>query len=41
MSEPTVWGIAGLIMIIADVVLGTFFMLFLGGGALLTAILVQ
>ncbi len=41
MSEPTVWGIAGLIMIIADVVLGTFFMLFLGGGALLTAVLVM
>jgi membrane protein implicated in regulation of membrane protease activity len=40
MSEPTIWGIAGLIMIIADVVLGTFFMLFLGGGALLTAVLV-
>jgi hypothetical protein len=39
MNEATIWGIAGLVMIIADVVLNTFFMLFLGGGALLTAVL--
>jgi inner membrane protein len=40
MDEATMWGVAGLLLIIADVVLGTFFMLFLGGGALLTAVLV-
>lgn len=41
MNEATVWGVVGLVMVIADVVLGTFFMLFLGGGALLTAVLVM
>lgn len=34
------WAVAGLLLIIADVVFGTFFMLFLGMGAILTALAV-
>ncbi len=37
MSIATIWALAGLILIIADVIFGTFFMLFLGVGAIITA----
>lgn len=36
MDAAIFWGSAGLILIIADVVFGSFFMLFLGVGALVT-----
>lgn len=37
MTQEIIWGAVGLLLIIADVVFGTFFMLFLGAGALITA----
>jgi membrane protein implicated in regulation of membrane protease activity len=40
MDAAIIWGAAGLILIIADVVFGSFFMLFLGAGALTTAALI-
>lgn len=40
MDAAIFWGAAGLILVIADVVFGSFFMLFLGAGALITAALV-
>jgi membrane protein implicated in regulation of membrane protease activity len=39
MSIEMIWGAAGLLFILADVVFGTFFVIFLGAGALATAIL--
>jgi len=36
MSAEMMWGAAGLLLIIADVVFGTFFVMFLGAGALIT-----
>lgn len=40
MSVETTWAVAGLLLIIADVVFGTFYMLFIGAAALITALLV-
>jgi inner membrane protein len=40
MSNEIIWGAAGILLIIADVVFGTFFMLFLGISALITGALV-
>lgn len=40
MTPEIMWGAAGALLIIADVVFGSFFMLFLGAGALITAALV-
>lgn len=40
MNTATIWAVAGLILIILDVVSATFFMLFLGFGALITGALV-
>jgi inner membrane protein len=40
MSAEIWWGVAGVAMIIADLVFGTFFILFVGAGALITAILI-
>lgn len=37
MSADVTWGAIGLLLIIADVVFGTFFVMFLGAGALITA----
>lgn len=37
MNAATIWGVAGLALVIADLVFGSFFMLFLGAGALITA----
>lgn len=39
MDAAIFWGAAGLILVIADVVFGSFFMLFLGAGALVAAAL--
>lgn len=39
MSAEIIWGAAGLLLIAADVAFGTFFVMFLGAGALLTATL--
>ena len=39
MSADIIWGVAGLLLIIADVIFGTFFVMFLGAGALITATL--
>lgn len=39
MDAAVIWGAAGLILVIADVAFGSFFMLFLGAGALITAML--
>lgn len=39
MNIVTIWAVAGLLLIIADVIFGTFFMLFLGLGAIITAAL--
>lgn len=40
MTPEIIWGAAGLALIIVDLVFGTFFMLFLGGAALITAAMV-
>lgn len=40
MTPEIMWGAAGALLIIADVVFGSFFMLFLGAGALITGALV-
>jgi membrane protein implicated in regulation of membrane protease activity len=40
MTPEIIWGSVGLALIIADLIFGTFFMLFLGGAALVTASLV-
>jgi len=37
MTPEIMWGAAGLLLILADVAFGTFFVVFLGAGALLTA----
>ncbi len=37
MTSESYWAIAGLLLIIADVIFGTFFMLFVGIGAIFTA----
>jgi len=39
MSADIMWGAAGILLIIGDVVFGTFFVMFLGAGALITATL--
>jgi membrane protein implicated in regulation of membrane protease activity len=39
MSADLIWGAAGLLLVIGDVVFGTFFVMFLGAGALITATL--
>lgn len=39
MNAEIIWGAAGLLLILADVVFGTFFVMFLGAGALITAAL--
>ncbi len=39
MNAEIIWGAAGLLLILADVVFGTFFVMFLGAGALVTAAL--
>ncbi|MBS3914557.1 MAG: NfeD family protein [Bacteroidetes bacterium] len=39
MNHETYWAVAGLILVIADLVFGTFFILFVGLGALITALL--
>jgi membrane protein implicated in regulation of membrane protease activity len=39
-NTETIWAVVGLILVIADVVFGTFFILFVGAGALLTALLI-
>lgn len=40
MNTETIWAVVGLLLIIADLIFGTFFILFVGAGALVTAILV-
>lgn len=40
MNTESWWAIAGLVMIIADIIFGSFFILFTGAGALLTALLI-
>lgn len=37
MNAEIIWGAAGLLLILADVAFGTFFVMFLGAGALITA----
>lgn len=38
MSTEIWWAVAGLAMVIADLIFGTFFILFIGAGALITAL---
>ncbi|MCC7299075.1 MAG: NfeD family protein [Bacteroidia bacterium] len=40
MNIETIWLIAGLIMVIADLLFGTFFILFVGAAALITGMLI-
>lgn len=40
MNTETIWAIAGVVMIIADLLFGTFFILFTGAAALITALLI-
>lgn len=40
MSPEVWWAVVGLVMVIADLIFGTFFILFVGAGALITALFV-
>ncbi|MEK0420299.1 MAG: hypothetical protein RLZZ161_150 [Bacteroidota bacterium] len=40
MNAEIIWGSAGLLLILADVIFGSFFVMFLGVGALITASLI-